>query len=203
MPLTVHRPGCRHFALTNVYLHSGNKTAARDLASKVMERGALLTEDFLLKGDWNFIPSEEPIFTTCLSGAFHQGDEAPGPLVNQVRTRKGRPPIDYCRHSTNLPPLSRIQEPGVADHDLVCYDFSICASLNRVLKPSFSKVVRKEPVTVDEWNMVIQKRISKNHLMKVKLISVPNSEQTFDFTLWAWPRQCRNPSSCQMRYVFS
>ena len=39
----------------------------------------------------------------------------------------------------------------------MCYDFSISPSLNRVLKPSFSKVVRKEPVTVVEWNMAFPK----------------------------------------------
>ena len=151
MTVKVHRPRHRPFEITNVYLHSGNKTKAADLATSVLTDTALRGEDRLIIGDFNLTPFEEPIFSTVLGGALHMADHVDSAANTSFTTRTDGRYIDYCVHSFGMHPCARLQKPGVADHDLIIYDFSSLSLETTFAKPALGKIGVTEQVSTETW----------------------------------------------------
>ena len=83
-------------------------------------------EDCLFIGDWNNTPEQPPAVGPLQNGSLHLADEVAGSSCINSPTRQDGRHIDYALHSFRLVPHSRSQHSGVADHDLVLYQFSMC-----------------------------------------------------------------------------
>ena len=59
--------------------------------------------------------------------------------------------IDYCVHSFGIHPCARLQKPGVADHDLIIYDFSSLSLETTFAKPALGKIGVTEQVSTETW----------------------------------------------------
>ena len=124
--LRVHRPHQRPFDLVNLYLHASDKASACELADSLFRVIQKSGEDCLFIGDWNNTPEQPPAVGPLQNGSLHLADEVAGSSCINSPTRQDGRHIDYALHSFRLVPHSRSQYSGVADHDLVLYQFSMC-----------------------------------------------------------------------------
>lgn len=108
-------------------------------------------EDRLIIGDFNLAPFEEPIFSTVLGGALHMADQVDSTANTHFSTRTDGRYIDYCVRSFGMQPCARLQQPGVADHDLIIYDFSSFALETTFAKPALGKIGIIEQVPTETW----------------------------------------------------
>ena len=152
LTVRVHRPGARPFFCTNVYLHASGKTEKRCLAEKLFETIATGGDEVLFIGDWNCTPEEQPVSNVLRNGQLHLADDIAGAEVAAIPTRAGGRHIDFALYSVGLVPCARSQARGLADHDLVMYEFAVSdiEPFFRVQRPL--RLAAESPVKDEVWS---------------------------------------------------
>ena len=157
--LRVARPGQRPLLVVNVYLHANDRYAAGHTLDHLFAWVALLGEEAIVIGDFNLQITHWPLSAALATGQWYACDDSIQGENNQHGTHRDANGvltgtcIDFALATPQIFPLQRQQFHGVADHDLVYYDFHVAGRFEPVWRLPAAAPLTTAEVTASQWDM--------------------------------------------------
>ena len=145
----VHVPRRRPLRLGVPYHDAVSAANAEKQANAMLKHLLELGDAAVAMGDWNRLKEEPPLSTALAKGVFRDADDA---APHEVKHTGPKRVIDYALTANGAPPaLERRQVAGVADHDLVYWDFEL-GEVESVLRRAPRKPLGKKEVSQALWD---------------------------------------------------